>query len=999
MKAKDSLALKYRPKTLKSFMAPASVTNVVRGMLSSDIIKVIMISGPTGSGKTTLARILAAHFNCPNLKDLVACQECPSCTGIYAGKGQDVHELNGASERGIDAAKQLAINAQYAPRGDFRVFILDECFPAETLVMIDYNSAIPIEDVVTNEAITHVLAYDLEKKQIVKKKIIGRMRKPCYDTMVTVTISGHKIRCTSNHPFYVVGKGYVAAAKLSPMDQVIVYDGAFSNGRACHICDAIVDSLATHMMVCHRDVTTHQSYTESLKGTKHDKAWVDKCRVGSLRFQETEAGAVMRDNASSRQRGSNNTVFRHSTPEEVALRLGAQSRKWWASLSPEDREVRIKRFMKAPIHRKSINNVEQAVVDMNITGLTFVGDGKLFMPLTMPDGTYKHKNPDFVYKEDGEVKKIVEVMDFVYWHTRDEAEQVKQAYAQIGYDCLVVDAARIKTNLTEVRGELEAFCNNHFAVVDSVVSDDNPSRGKLVFDIEVEDVHNFFVVPAADYPARPSRSPITGRICSNPKDLGKPVLVHNCHMLTPQAWQSLLKVIEEPSPNTVFIICTSEPQALPPTILTRHLHLKLKPHSPEAIMGLLGRVASKEGVDFTKETYEKIAQASEGSARLALMTLESCMLARLGGEKSPDVAVDQAVRQATADSPNKLARAWIKALHAGDAVTAMNAAVSGAEFPVPFIDAAVRMNGHFLRGMSDHEPDLYYKDLADLPTTPSNIVAMSQILLETNQLLKGYTAPDAQAVLLTATLRIVQAKLAGVQKRLDDADDPPSLLADKTSDTNKQTAATVPEPDEPAAVVAGGSCLLPGISGATVTPETCEPVEPSTVELPVRLADTELPPSTENSDGNHALNVDAEVKADTELEAGPELETTSVLPSPEFLASLEDGCDVTAGEPRQYTADVTFETFSDSFKLKTAADWLLCAIDFLTQQGSTFVKTADAVSIIKAITFSNAPSTALQAIKGGFIIRRPGLQLTDDGHARLQRLRRVDTPVQTQPEA
>ena len=354
MRARDSLPIKYRPKTLKTFMASPQTTNLVRGMLHGEIVRTIMISGSTGSGKTTLARILAAHFNCKNISsDLVACGECESCTGIYAGKGQDVHEVNCASDRGIDAAKQLAVNAQYSPRGNFRVFILDES-----------------------------------------------------------------------------------------------------------------------------------------------------------------------------------------------------------------------------------------------------------------------------------------------------------------------------------------------------------------------------------------------------------------HSLTPQAWQSLLKVIEEPASSTVFIVCTSEPQAVPDTIRGRTLHIKLKPHSPEAIVGLLKRVVTRENADeLSEEAYSRIAQASEGSARQALMMLEAVLLSSIGAADAGEL--EAVIKQVTEASPAKLARAWLTALHADDAFDALTVAAWAADVAVPFIDAAVRMNGHLLRGLSDAEPDPYYSDLAHIKIDPATVVVVSQTLLEAHAAIKSFTAPDHHALLLTHTLKAV----------------------------------------------------------------------------------------------------------------------------------------------------------------------------------------------------------------------------------------------------
>jgi DNA polymerase-3 subunit gamma/tau len=126
-----ALARKYRPKTFASVAVQSHVSNTLRGAIERGrVAHGYLLCGPRGVGKTTLARVLAMALNCENKQsDGEPCGVCGSCQRIWSGSSSlDVVEIDAASNRGVDDARELRERAMYAPSGDdrYKVYIVDE---------------------------------------------------------------------------------------------------------------------------------------------------------------------------------------------------------------------------------------------------------------------------------------------------------------------------------------------------------------------------------------------------------------------------------------------------------------------------------------------------------------------------------------------------------------------------------------------------------------------------------------------------------------------------------------------------------------------------------------------------------------------------------------------------------------------------------------------------------------------------------------------------------
>jgi len=121
---------KYRPQTFSEIVGQEHVVQTLTNAISSGMIShAYLFSGPRGSGKTTIARLLAKSVNCSGRKEGTAepCNKCSSCLEIMGNRSLDLIEIDAASHRGIDEIRELRDGIKFAPvKSKHKVFIIDE---------------------------------------------------------------------------------------------------------------------------------------------------------------------------------------------------------------------------------------------------------------------------------------------------------------------------------------------------------------------------------------------------------------------------------------------------------------------------------------------------------------------------------------------------------------------------------------------------------------------------------------------------------------------------------------------------------------------------------------------------------------------------------------------------------------------------------------------------------------------------------------------------------
>ena len=119
----------YRPQTFFDVVGQHHITQTFQNaILQQKFTHAYLISGPRGTGKTTLAKIFAKAVNCLNLQpNAEPCNQCAVCTGVNDGSLSDIVEIDAASNNGVDEIRELREKAKYAPTlAKYKVYIIDE---------------------------------------------------------------------------------------------------------------------------------------------------------------------------------------------------------------------------------------------------------------------------------------------------------------------------------------------------------------------------------------------------------------------------------------------------------------------------------------------------------------------------------------------------------------------------------------------------------------------------------------------------------------------------------------------------------------------------------------------------------------------------------------------------------------------------------------------------------------------------------------------------------
>lgn len=495
-----------------------------------------------------------------------------TCARIFAnelnnGEGLPI-EIDAASNNGVEQVRKIIDDAKYKSLdANFKIYILDECFAGNTLVKTPKGNK-RIKDICIGDIVNHMTGQG-KVTNVFNSSVLT-------NHLCLVKLNNNKIYTTKNHLFFT-NNGWVEACNLKKGD--VVYD-------------------STSVFKLQKDVLEQTERSKVLLSSMFcgvQKEYISTCNEGSLLsdLQQKVFGSSL---------GKDQNVFERMY-ENSNIRI-----------REEDNEFRVRFGIVEAIFSKNVE--KQSNVQFGNSGKDVANEGKERDTSSME---IRKRGGWEIYTSSADVMERVRSWLGIGVCSSNKKEVSVSYQLQIRY-CLSYqkdsdrggwERTSLETRFIERQEKGNSFelpwvesvevykrGYNDELFLDCFTSEELSSDHVKMYDLEVEKDHTYFA---------------------------NDILVHNCHMLSTGAWNAMLKLLEEPPAKTIFIMCTTDPQKIPNTILSRVQRFDFQRIPLDLIVNRLDYVVKEEGIDAEEDALQYIAKLANGGMRDALTLLDKCV--------------------------------------------------------------------------------------------------------------------------------------------------------------------------------------------------------------------------------------------------------------------------------------------------------------------------------------------------------------------------------------
>lgn len=555
----EALHTKYRPKKFEQVVGQAGTIKALRSIVDRKESQAFLFSGPAGTGKTTLARIVASEIGCD---------------------AKNILEIDAATYNGIEQMRQIQEVVQYKPMGEAsaRAVILDECFHRDTLIDTP-NGPVPIYKLKSGDKVLGAYGVQTVEYSIKKYVPLTHVIKLCLDDTT--------IFCSKEHPFLTT-EGWCAAEDLNGK-KIASISGSELSMFLCEMWDEVFESRIRFEIL----------------------------RRLSLYIQNV---CSLRSKVSRNSLSAFNPYFLFSEMWEY---VSGCEENWNKAFVGAKGEI-FSKYALEPFQ-------EEGYVGSNFPSPFRANETKQPNALSAysgQDGPYKGEKWNFAKLDREERGK---------WKGFDQAsENVVESLR--GWGAGICDTH--KTNswkrlsnllqsgywVSEAKNSYRNRWTNASAKIAIPLGykENETTKQVRVESLSIYERRNLRELTESGKRGQEVSEFYDLKIKEHPSFSVSGLITHNCHMLSKAAWNSLLKIVEEPPKHAYFFFCTTESGKVINTIKTRCSAFTLSLLSEPDLGKIVDRVCKKEGIELDGGVRQVIVTEALGSGRQALVNLSMC---------------------------------------------------------------------------------------------------------------------------------------------------------------------------------------------------------------------------------------------------------------------------------------------------------------------------------------------------------------------------------------